>query len=199
MKRTIACVGGGPSLTKSDVELLRDVCSVIAVNDAYRLAPWADALYASDLQWWKWHDDALMKFAGRKYAITSSVARAEDFPPDVQVLRNTGPFGLELDRRCLRDGRNSGYAAINLAVHFGATRILLLGYDMMRGDDDRGHWFGEHPVVDRSPYEQFRESFDTMTVSLAALGIEVLNCSRRTALTTFPVVALEDALALEPI
>jgi hypothetical protein len=116
--------------------------------------------------------------------------------PDVQVLRNTGMLGLELDPTGLRAGHNSGYQAINLAVHLGAARILLLGYDM--GPDATGlsHWFGEHPDRVASPYPQMRAAFDSLVEPLAALGIAIVNCSRRTALTTFPCQALERALAV---
>jgi hypothetical protein len=114
----------------------------------------------------------------------------------VTVLRNTGPDGLETDPTGLRAGKNGGYQAINLAVHLGATRILLLGYDMSLSADGRSHWFGEHPptVRDYSPYAEMRDLFETLRQPLALAGVEVWNCSRRTALTAFPVVELEHAL-----
>ncbi len=187
---TVVCIGGGPSLTVSDVELVRGHARVIAVNDAYRLAPWADVLYAADAKWWKWHS-VVLDCAGAKYSIES---RETVTWPDVQTLRNTGWTGLELVPTGLRAGHNSGYQAINLAVHLGAKRILLLGYDMTLGTAGESHWFGEHPDGLISPYPQMRAAFDTLVEPLTALGVEVLNCSRRTALTAFPCVALEDAL-----
>jgi hypothetical protein len=112
----------------------------------------------------------------------------------VQVLQNTGTDGLELAPTGLRTGINSGYQALNLAVHLGADRILLLGYDM-GPDGTRDHWFGEHPDCQPSPYAQMREYFETLVAPLAELGISVINCSRRTALTAFPCVPLEQELA----
>jgi len=32
---------------------------VLAINDAYRLAPWADWLYACDDRWWRFHHEAV--------------------------------------------------------------------------------------------------------------------------------------------
>ena len=48
------CLGGGPSLNKEDIEYCREKKGVrfIAINDAYRLAPFADILYAADKKWW---------------------------------------------------------------------------------------------------------------------------------------------------
>ena len=63
---TVVCIGGGPSLTLADVTSIAGKARVIAINDAYRMAPWADMLYACDLKWWRWHDGAPY-FLGEKW------------------------------------------------------------------------------------------------------------------------------------
>jgi len=166
---------------------------VIAINDAYRLAPWADVLYACDERWWKWqyrgHTREIAAFAGVRYSIDPRAGKW----PHVQVLRNTGRAGLERDPSALRHGHNSGYQAVNLAVHFGAARILLLGYDM-QATGGHEHWFGHHPMVKRSPYGLFRQHFQEIVKPLREAGVEVWNCSRATALDVFPRLDLETAL-----
>ena len=57
------------------------------------------------------------------------------------ILKKGQKFGLESARDTLAHGNNSGYAAINLAVHLGAARIVLLGYDM--GNDGKVSHFHE--------------------------------------------------------
>ena len=57
---TAVLLGGGPSLTLGQVEKVRaareaGAVHVIAVNDAYRLAPFADVCYFADSEWWGWH------------------------------------------------------------------------------------------------------------------------------------------------
>jgi hypothetical protein len=97
---------------------------------------------------------------------------------------------LERTRTGLRTGSNSGYQAINLAVHLGAARIILLGYDM-KGT----HFFGKHRDGSVPPFQACLRLFPTLVKPLAALGIPVINATRSTALTTFPCLPLDLALA----
>jgi hypothetical protein len=187
---TFVLIGGGPSLTVADVEFVRGKAHVIVINDAVFLAPWAFCLYAADRAWIDAHD-GVQSFMGPKYSIDS---RDPTTRSDWIVLKNTGPLGLELDPAGLRAGLNSGFQALNLAVHFGARRIILLGYDMSP-DGLREHWFPDPPDRQPSPYSQMREAFVSLVEPLAMLGVSVVNCSRRTALTVFPRGSLADALA----
>jgi len=191
--QTVVCLASGPSLTADDVAACYDRAAAVAVNDSYRLAPWAVALMASDAKWWRYHAADLADFRGRRYCLEDKGG----LPPDVELLRNTGREGLEHDQTGLRTGGNSGYAAINLAVHLGAARIVLLGYDMGPTPAGRVHWFGAHPrALQRSPspFQAFRERFRTLVDPLAALGVEVVNASRQTTLTVFPRMSLDEAL-----
>lgn len=187
---TLVCLGSGPSLTPEDVESVRGRARVIAINSSWQLAPWADALYACDARWWKWNS-GVPTFRGLKYSIDPAAATW----PGVLVLANAGYLGLEPEPSGLRTGRNSGFQAIGLAVHFGASRILLLGYDMGLAADGREYWHAPHPENHQSPYPQMIEAFDSLVEPLAALGVSVVNCSRRTNLKTFPIARLEDELA----
>lgn len=190
---TVAVLGTGPSLAQADVDRCRGLDAVIAVNDSYRVAPWATVLYAADAKWWRWHPDAA-KFAGLKYALDGVRA------PGVQVLRRGPETGLATDPTLVALGRNGCYQAINVAVHLGASQILLLGVDMCNGPraDGQGrsdHFFGHHPDNTGPDFDVCRQRFATLVGPLAQLGVDVLNCSRRTALKAFPLVPLEDALS----
>lgn len=186
---TIVCLGSGPSLTKSDVAYCRGRARVIAIKDAVRLAPWADVLYgcgADPGDWWKRHGDGLAASVGLRYTLDPNASRW------ATVLRNTGPVGLETDPSGVRTGKNSGYQAVNIAVHFGARRIVLLGFDL----EGNNHFCGPHPdSYSRPNYREFAELFDTLVEPLRMLGVEVFNASRSTMLTAFPRVPLEEALA----
>lgn len=183
---TCAILAGGPSLTPADVAACRGRWRVLAIKDTIRLAPWADVLYACDARWWRYYGDSLRDLSLPKYALEGGAA------PWAVPLRNTGDLGLELDPTGLRTGKHSGYQAINLAVHLGARRLVLLGYDLQPAPDGADHWFGAHPYPTKSPpYADLRRVFSAIVAPLQALGVEVINATRRTALDCFPCCALE--------
>ncbi len=193
---TFACLGGGPSLSLEQVEALRRRVRVIAINDAWRLAPWAEVLYACDGRWWRKHG-GVPSFAGLKVTLSNSAAQVAAWP-EIEVLENTGTEGLETQPHGLRTGRNGGYQAINLAVHLGARRILLLGYDMKPAADGRTHWFGDHQDWPTRPSlfrDVFLPQFEGLAHALDAIGVAVVNCTPGSALETFTKAPLEQALA----
>ncbi len=190
---TVVLLATGPSLNQADVDYCRGKARVLAINNAYQLCPWADAMFGTDARFWAWHK-GVPSFTGPKWSLEHSQwgpYRAKY--PDIQRLRNTGPGGIEHEPTGLKNGRNSGFAAVNLAIHYGAKRILLLGYNMqpIKGV---GHFFGEHPNKQRSPYDQFRRRFESLKKPLAKLGVSVINCTEGSALMAFPKQDLREAL-----
>ncbi len=184
---TAVILATGPSLCAADVTFCRGKARVLAIKDAIRLAPDADALYACDGNWWR-HYGPTLTYAGPKYSLDAIAA------PWASVLKNTGEMGLERDPSGLKTGRNSGYQAIGLAVHLGATRIVLLGYDM-QPTAGRDHFHGRHPWKSTPPYAAFLPMFRFLVAPLEALGIAVVNASRVSQLTDFPKMTLAEALA----
>lgn len=192
---TVFILASGPSLTAEDVDAVRGKARVVCVNDAVRLAPWADCLYSSDGPWWKRMKGA-PEFTGLKFCIEKAAGAGVDSYgrtwPSVGVLRNAGLTGLSLEPTAICHYKNSGGAAINLAVLLGASRIILLGYDMKLGPHGVKHFTGERGTS--SPYPDFRRYIGTMVKPLEAAGVDVVNASRQTALTCFPRVSLDDVL-----
>ncbi|MCX7140536.1 MAG: hypothetical protein NT123_05415 [Proteobacteria bacterium] len=200
---TAVLLGGGPGLTVEQVENVRGaheagVVRVIAINDAYRLAPWADVCYFADSEWWGWHKDrpAFRAFAGQKCSISDSGANITD--KDVYILRNAGPRGISTDPGMICSGRNSGYQALNIAILAGTKTVILLGFDAREPTADRkSHWFGDHPRVEPvAVYAEYRKAFSAAEVAITAAGVQVLNCSPGSAIDAFPKMALVDALRL---
>lgn len=191
-------LGGGSSLTPEDVSFCAGKARVIAIKEAYMLAPWSDVLYAGDAKWWRAYQGA-PDFAGMKYTIEQDPKEEQVKEwPGLNILRNTGQSGLEADPTGLRTGYNSGYQAVNLAVHLGITRIVLLGFDMWTGPKGQ-NWVEQYPHLVKSyhtpsPYPIFIQAFNTMAEPLKAAGVDVVNASRFTMLTTFPYLSLEEAL-----
>lgn len=137
-----------------------------------------------DAAWWKTHiAEVRPVFPGEFLGFGSDSAK-HGVRPMRRVKGDWQPFG------------NSGAGAIAVAALSGAARVLLLGYDCQHADGKR-HWHGDHPkgtagnaapeTVRKWPghFRKLREAFPE---------VEIINCSRATALTVFPRSNLEDVL-----
>lgn len=198
--KTVVCIAGGPSLDLSQVRLTaiarrQDRIRVIAVNDAVYPAWWADVLYACDHRWWVEHD-GVPEFRGLKVTIDSARGHLNKYP-EIKMVENTGSNGLELRPTGVRTGGNNGYQAINLAFHFGAKQIVLLGYDMKFGADGQAHWFGDlanWESKNRAVKNVFRPTFVGLAKEIRKANVEVTNATPGSGLDVFPKAALETVL-----
>jgi len=189
---TLILIANGPSLNRGQVNTARAAwiegrCRVIGCNDAYRIAPWVDGLYAADGGWWDVHIEPV-----RDHHI--ALLWSQDQPACVRWGLWHVParvdVGMSTDSGQIhtgREGGHSGYQLLNLAMHLGASRVLLLGFDC-HATNGRTHWFGDHPDSLRvaSPYAHFAAAYDLAAPTLRAAGVEVINCSPGSAITAFP-------------
>lgn len=168
---------------------------MIAVNESWRLAPWADVLYACDAAWWRLRK-GVPEFKGIRVSQDAKACRefgvnhVELKLSSVQVFTDAaGVIGSGS-----RQGGNSGFQAVNLAVQFGATKIILIGFDM-HGE----HWHGRHPGGMNNPspknFQDWRSAFDGAGAMFKALGVDVFNCSPVSALQAYPKMDIVEALA----
>ena len=184
---TVVCIGGGPSLTREDVDYIYRKAKVITINDAYRVAPWGDLQYACDLKWWNWHSDKLDHMPRERWTTDREAADKHG----LNYIAGQWGDGLSDDPGLIHYGSNSGYQAINIAYLKGASRVLLLGYDMKIATSGASHWFGDHPDKVRSGYERWFKNFDTIA---AQNKIEILNVTPDSALPSFKKANLRDVL-----
>lgn len=176
--QTVAILASGPSMSRAVADAVVGRVPVVAINNTFELAPDADMLYACDAKWWRHYQDALA-FKGTKVTLDPTLASR-----NVKLLHDSGTSGFDPDPSNLRTGLNSGYQALHLAVHAGATRVLLLGYDMKGA-----HYFGDHPphLQDSDPnvFARFIAEFEKVAPIYAELGVDVVNCTPGSALTCF--------------
>ena len=190
------CIGGGPSLSQDQVDLIEDAkwagkAHVIAINNAYIVAPWADVLYACDRIWWDWHYEGTRFFEGMR--ITRDRFAKKKYPDLIWIEGETHNRGLSKRQDSIVNGEIGGYQAINLAVNFGAKKILLIGYDM-RTVKGQSHWHGDHPNHQRSFFGHHVAHFRNMVPDLEERAIQVINCTPGSAIDAFPFGDLEDEL-----
>ena len=92
-------------------------------------------------------------------------------------------------------GGNSGFQAIGLAYQLGATKIILVGYDMQY-TGGKTHRFGDHPkpLSNFVGIQNLVKRFSPLADGLRRAELPVYNCTIETALKCFERANLEDVL-----
>ena len=175
---TFAIFATGPSMSQEIADRARGKYPAVAVSDAFRLAPWADALVSNDKAWWRANPDAF-EFAGRKFA---GVQASE--LDGVEAVKPRFPFTSSC---------NSGLMAMRVARDkLGATKLLLFGFDM-----HGSHFFGPHkePLRNTTP-ERFKvliRQFNFWDGRFTKI-CEVVNLTKGSELKCFPFGEINDYL-----
>lgn len=184
-------IGGGPSIRDLDFERLRGKARTIAVNTAYKRAPWADVLFWSDKRWLDWNHADLHEFRGQ-YMVSRKTPHLPT-PRPVKVL-DYYPNRFAYESTAV-GGWCSGSSAINLAYHFGARVIILLGFDMKTN----GNWHDLHklPAEPDQHRIKFIPAIERMAPHLRNANVIVLNTCAESGLRCFPFADLEELLAMD--
>lgn len=201
---TVAIVASGESLSTEQCAALalwqaqKANARVIAINTSFRMAPFADILYACDGAWWRAVDPetktAYVNEAKQHFSPdalwTQDEMAAKEF--GLQWIKSTRSSNLSLDKDLIAQGANSALQAMNLAVHAGAKTLLLFGVDC-KGK----HWHGDHPspLSNGLPHKMWKENFAVFAADLEKAGIEVINCSPTSVLNCFPKRDYREVLA----
>jgi len=200
-------LGGGPSLNLVDLSLIHDR-RCIGVNNSFLLGPWVDVCWWGDMKWLMWHRKTLLfQYHGLVASCNTNTGIIQR-NSWVKFFRRGKPMGIDPRPGMISWNRNSGCSAINLAYHFGSTRIVLIGFDMQEGPSGETHWHGGHAeakvkyarkqkmrkVKARTLYERFRQTTAFIARDAGKLGVEILNASPVSTIDVFPKVKLEDTL-----
>lgn len=204
--QTVVLVGSGPSAQEAPLGLARDRAKVACVNTSWRLAPWADMLYAHSVYWWRAHQ-GVPEFKGLKVSLDAD-AKA-DFPeidlahcpidPRRRHHKRLGDrYVMEMqfgEPGVIGWGMNGGFQCCNLIAQIRPKRIILVGIDATVANGE--HWHGLHPGL-KNPTERdtevWRRNFDAAAPALQAQGIDVVNASPLSTLTAYRKMELAEAL-----
>lgn len=188
---TVCIIASGPSLTVEDCnEVKHRGWKTIAINDSYKIAPFSNVLYACDGSWWDVHINEVKKnFTNELWTQDKHAALTYN----LNYIKSENKQGLSL-KDVIYQGANSGYQCTNLAYLWGAKRIILLGLDCSPDKNGKTHWFGKHPkpLSNTHPFERWKTAFNKISEDLKRVNVEVINASRKTALTCFPNIFLEN-------
>ena len=173
----VAC---GPSAATVDLEPFRS-SKVIAINEAWRLCPWADVLYGADDVFWE---------AGRGDGFAGLKVRGSDL-----TIRGDE---INFNPAYMGSGGTGAFQALNLAVHWGAKRIGLVGVDCRL--DLGEHWHERTPAqrsaLSQSAVNRWIKALEGAAPVLAAAGVGVINHSGVSALTGFRKEPLPEVTAM---
>ncbi len=215
-------IGGGPSVTKQfDIpnEVVDSVLNgstppsiyspymsalhnkhVIGVNVAFMIGDWIDMVFFGDKGFFLRYQDQLAQFPGIKVTCTHSGSKQDwikFLPHDKEHVRGISTIPSKVSWN-----GNSGAAAINLAAHTGAKRIILLGFDMTLGENKMQHW---HDIYQRGkiesqerlrkiPFDRYLTGFKQIASDAGKLGIEILNASPQSKIKEFKKFTLKELL-----
>jgi hypothetical protein len=187
---TCVVAATGPSLTREVATACRGY-PAIAIKEAWRLFPDADVLFACDATFWDYYR-GVPEFRGEKWSVHD-----DRFSPklevaatyDLRLVEGRMEPGFSTDSAAIHYGCNSGFQALNLAILFGAKRIVLVGFDMQGG-----HFFGKKPYRRAgTPFGLFLPQFERAAASMPT-GIEIVNATPGSVLKAFPPMDLAAAL-----
>lgn len=186
-------VGGGPSLSTFDWELLRGR-NVVGCNSAFILGAGVVGITVfADADWW--HNigkDMLSQYAGIAVACCPILEDARDLPKWLLFMPRQDDG---LSHEALGFNGNTGSLAINLALRLGARRVFLLGFDMALGPEGQANW---HDVrwepAKAESYPNFMHRFRAVSYYLPRVfpGCEVVNVSNVSKMDLFPRQTLEE-------
>lgn len=186
---TVVCMASGPSLIQEDIDAAfewrnadRASRKIFVTNTTFRKALDADVLMAHDYKWWsKYINEVRTTFKGERVSVTAS---------------KEGWGIKQFDRKELEPYGNSGAGAVSLAILTGCKKVILLGYDCCHGPNGEVHHHGDHPrdLGNAFSLPNWPRRFEKLAAYASEREVEVINCSRRTALKCFKQGALGDVL-----
>lgn len=198
-------IGTGPSLTPQAIELVNQSKLLkFGCNLTYRVIG-LDVLYVNNREFWQHYRDELAALTCAKWTYDESVAAEHG----AKFIQGTWAPGLSHNPKVLHWGHGSGYELMGIALHYGVTEFVLIGYDLRfpAGYDgikkiaggDR-HFFGEYPK-ELQHWTKFNMGGNGelnglldmyRTIDADVLGIRIINCSPGTALDFFEMGKLQD-------
>jgi hypothetical protein len=196
---TVFIVGGGPSLRGVDLYPMLKARRTIGVNYSAIFNPWMEVCWFGDCRWFDWNVDKLKDWPGLRVTCCERL----HVVPWIRVMkRSKKGKGIETEPGRVCWNWNSAGSAINFAFHLGSRRIVLLGIDLKRDEQNNTHFHDEYAKVNprqvsiEYTYKRFIEGFNQIAKDAEQLGVEIINGNPDSRLEAFPRVPLAEAVAL---
>ena len=178
---------------------------IIGINAAFLLGDWIDVVFFGDSKFYMINEEALIRFPNIKITCNPNL-KSKFTGWNVKEVRrdHRKSMGLSTTSNQISWNSNTGAAGIDLAVHFGAKRIFLLGFDMKLGGNngEHQHWHNHYrPPTNRKehdnrklPFSKHLRCFPYIAQDAKRKEIEIINVTQDTAIKNFPCKTLEEVL-----
>jgi len=193
-------IGTGPSLTIEQVNLVKKY-KTFGVNRAYQFD--VDVMLACNFDFWDYYWSDIKKYKCHKW--TPRIESARKY--SINYIEEIWEPGLSTDKNYIHAHHGSGPQILNLALHYGVKKMALIGWDMRypgKVNDSQyagnRHYFGEYPNKLQhwprtgSDGEMTGLIKEVETIKPEDYGIEIINCTKNSALKCYPYQSLSEFL-----
>lgn len=221
-------LGGGPSLTEEfniPEDIVRKVRRkeadpsiyspyltaihekhVIGINMAFKIGNWIDMVFFGDGNVLLKYREELAQFAGLKICCNpkanTRIYREEKIKYLSRDHGHTVGISDSLDK--VSWNQNSGAAAISVAANAGATRIVLVGFDMTLDEKDNQHWHTLYKTAEtqkprnarKLPFNRHLKGFQQIKKDAKERGIEIINVSPNSEIKQFKKLTIKEVLEM---
>lgn len=176
--QTVTIIAGGPSL--KGFNFSRVVDPVIAVNDScYRRH--SDIIVSMDAGWHRRHGAYLAAYDG--YLVTDRPSSRKDA---ILVEYHEGPRKeAEIDW-AIKAANLSGFLALALALHLGAKKVVLLGYD--GGYTEESNYYANPNAATPTGYSNKNVHYDIFK------DMDIVNVGMESQIKAFRKIPIEAPL-----
>jgi hypothetical protein len=161
----------------------------IAIKEAVLLRPDADVLFVAAERQQDIVPSLLPTFQGR-YVIARNKLPAS-YPSYVKRVSRTKDHSRLCDQPDHVCGFDCGTSAINVAFHFGATEIVLLGMDMTGDRWCNGELAHPMPHIPQDHHRRHASVLPGIAADATRRGLRIVNCSPISTLQCFERQPLE--------
>ena len=217
---TCIIIGGGPSILKQFKipNELRDLVfngkmkpkcyspyfesikdfQIIGVNKAYEMGDWMDILFFGDDSFFVNFRKEILSFPGLVVTCADKYINSYFLK---QLRRDKKHrFGITNKTDSISWNLNSGAAAINLAIHLGCKKIILLGFDMKLDEEENQHWHKYYTSVLKTVSGAFNaqsRGFPLIASQAAKKGVKIVNANPDSAIECFEKMNIKNAIEWE--
>lgn len=191
--RTIIVIAGGWSVSQYDVDDLRPLGHVVAVNESAVLKKNHVAVTMDRL--WAEHRARryFLENTGELWVRKGADKHLPQHPRLIQFQCDHEETEMSLEVHTL-NGTNSGMCALNYAFHCQPERLFLFGYDMCKGPCGEPYyhppyeWADPQGATKKGKLKEWSQQFSQIARQFHQLGSKVYNVNHCSQIENWPVI-----------